>query len=278
MDETPVDFHCAGTPGQLFIIRKVPSVVDSIVRMTKENLVIPRVEKLLKELKWSVGVTAFVRKCYQTGGTLVSVTLGIFPIAFAVLQDKGLGKNAIMEIGSYVGGLIGEGIGGLVAGVLSGIVVPLVVEVAEMISLGITEVIAGAIVGVGFGGVGAIIGACFGGLIAVGIRFFVSYVKGLLQAPPGFRDKALCGATLPRKRDLEENFLKSQFYHHDIQWESTRRELYLKHEHHLVGHGHEFVRHGHEFVGHRHEFVGHGHQFLKRQQDPCFVKAKIDLK
>ena len=194
------DIHYANVPGKLFMLgRKIPSVASKIkpvLEVLKTQDIISRVEGLLKNMGVKMGIRSIVRRCHQIiGGTLVSVVLSGIPIAFAVLQDGGIGKDAMIEIGELVGGLIGDAIGGLVAGALSGIVVPLVVEVGEMIGFGITEIAACTIVGTAFCGVGAIIGTCVGGLIAVGVHLLVPYVKRVLQAPPGFRDKALCGAT-----------------------------------------------------------------------------------
>ena len=256
------DIHCANTSGKPFMLRKIPSMASKAkplsLKMMDEDMAAAGVEGLLKRMGLKMSIGSIVRKCYQIGGTLVSVVLNGLPIAFAVLQDKRVGKNAMMEIGNLVGGLIGEGIGGLVAGALSGIVVPLVIEVGGMIGLGVTEVVAGTIVGAAFGGVGAIIGACVGGLVAVGVHYLVLYIKRKLQEDtPVCRDKALCGDTLPCKRDLEEKeFPKSRFCHLDVQWEkkiNTKREL------------------------EKSTFVCQQQAYLKRQLEPCFIKARLEL-
>ena len=104
--------------------------------------------------------------------------------------------------------------------------------------MGITEVVAGAIVGAAIGGVGAIIGACVGALIAVGVHMLVSYIKKHLDRPVVRRHQTFSGASFPLKSELAEQFLKSTFPHPDIKWEIrilTKRELegspFLKRRH-----------------------------------------------
>jgi hypothetical protein len=237
---TITDLNC----GKLFMLRNIPKVVRTtrpVLRIMKEDMVMSRVEDLLKRMGLKIGLRGIIGTCHRLlSGTLVSVVLNAVPIAFAVLQDADIGQVTMIEIGNLVAGLIGDAIGVLVAGAVSGILVPLVIEVGGILGFeGITEVVAGTIVGAAIGGVGAIIGACVGALIAVGVHMLVSYIKKR-DRPVVCRRQTFSGASLPLKNELAEQFLKSRFPHPDIKWEiriPTKRELegspFLKQQHEL---------------------------------------------
>ena len=240
MEVEEVDLHC----GKLFMLRNIPKVVRTtrpVLRIMKEDMVMSRVEDLLKRMGLKIGLRGIIGTCHRLlSGTLVSVVLNAVPIAFAVLQDAGIGQVTMIEIAKLAGGLIGDATGVLVAGAVSGILVPLVIKVGGMLGVGITEVVAGAIVGAAIGGVGAIIGACVGALIAVGVHMLVSYIKKHLDRPVVRRHQTFSGASFPLKSELAEQFLKSTFPHPDIKWEiriPTKRELegspFLKQQHEL---------------------------------------------
>lgn len=182
---TSKKFRCGTTNGQLVRLRHISRVIGSgknVLKVLKEEVVISKLEKILVKMGLKRLSTCFgriIKACHRfLNGSLVSIILNGIPVGIAVLQDKGIGKNVMVQIANMVGCWIGEAVGGLIAGALSGVLVPLVVKVGGMLGfVAITEVTAGAIVGAAITGIGSFIGMIIGGLIGLGVYALTSYIR-----------------------------------------------------------------------------------------------------
>ena len=212
--------------GKLIYLRTIPRGAKSALKFIKEATSKSGLEKLLEKMRLPINfMKKVVKGCRKVmDGTIVSVVLDSIPLAIAIFQDKGIGRNVLMKIGKVIGSYIGSSIGTLIVDALESTLVPLMIEVGGIIAEVAQTAIVGTIVGAAFGGIGAIIGGIVATLIGVGVLKVISYIK-----------KKFCQHHpihwVPYKCELDENhFLKSQVDHLPIQWENVEDRLPEKRE------------------------------------------------
>ena len=148
----------------------------------------------LKTLLRNIGLPHILRRIKRfitkiskfPGGLIIGIALNSIPIIIAMLQDRGIGKSTLSEIGIIMGDFGGDAIGSLTYASIGGTIVPLVCKIGTVLGLGITKIMACTIVGSAFCGVGAIIGAGIGSLLALGASalIFSAYRRAIESSFP----------------------------------------------------------------------------------------------